>query len=102
MAHQPWHQERKKPLALGQVEGLLTGGPMGASPYSPRGIEAQLGWRDQLNTNVPDLDTMIQQQAMAGIAANKPESPSDVSALAGLEGEGSILRVLWQLELGSI
>ena len=72
MAHRPWHRE-----------GLLTGGPMGLGP------QAQLAWRDQLNTNVPDLDTIIQQQAMANIAANKPESPSDVSALAGLEGEGS-------------
>jgi len=66
MAHQPWHRE-----------GLLTGGPMGLGP------QAQLAWRDQLNTNVPDLDTMIRQRAMADISGTQIESPSDVSLLTG-------------------
>ena len=66
MAHQPWHRE-----------GLLTGGPMGLGP------QAQLAWRDQLNTNVPDLNTMIRQRAMADISGTQIESPSDVSLLTG-------------------
>ena len=71
MAHQPWHRE-----------GLLTGGPMGLGP------QAQLGWRDQLNTNVPDLDTMIRQQARDDIAAT-PIKTHDVSALVGVDNSPS-------------
>ena len=81
MPHYPWHRERN-PLALGQVEGLLTGGPMGLSP------EAQLAWGDQLNTNVLDLDTMIRQQARDDIAAT-PIKTHDVSALVGVDDSPS-------------
>lgn len=58
----------------------MTGGPGGLSP------QAQLGWRDQLSTNVPDARSLIGSRLEN---SGRLESPSDVSALAGLEEDDS-------------
>ena len=74
MAHQPWH-----------IEGLLTGGPMGASPYSPRGIDAQLAWRRQLGGYAPDSQDLIKKR----LQVTEIEAPDDVSALVSVDDSPS-------------
>ena len=74
MAHQPWH-----------IEGLLTGGPMGASPYSPRGIDFQLAWHRQLGGYAPDSQDLIKKR----LQVTEIEAPDDVSALVSVDDSPS-------------